>query len=77
MSNSGYMGRAGSRGPVIASYLSLPSKTFQEHLGLHFVQVPHNSQAGHSIESLHFEAFESLYTRTNLHKLDPSSDLEI
>ena len=71
------MARAGGRAPVIVSYSSLLSKTFQEHLWLHFVQVLRNSQAGHSIESLHSEAFESLYTRTNLHKLDPSSDLEI
>ena len=54
-----------------------PSRTFPEHLVPRFVQDPHSSQAGCSIEILQSEAFESLYMSTNSHKPDPSSDLEI
>ena len=69
-------GDVGSRVPVIACIKS-PSRTFPAHRERRFGQTLRSSQAGYSTETLLPEAVESLYTRTNSHKLDPSSDLGI
>lgn len=51
------------------------SRTSRVHLARRCVQDPRSSRAGCSTEILPSAAFGSLYTRTNSHKRDPSSDL--
>ena len=74
---AGHVGSRVSVIPCISSMFKSLSRTFPAHHERRSGQDLRSSQAGYSTETLLSEAVEFLCTRTNSHKLDPSSDLGI